>query len=109
MKDYYIVRRGETLSDISRKFKISLKDLKDWNNLKGDRVNAGQRLVISPDVDKISKGDNISRKRIYHRVKSGETLITIAKKYKMSVAELKRINKIRTSKIRAGQKLLVYR
>lgn len=109
LKDYYIVRRGETLSDISRKFKISLKDLKDWNNLKGDRVNAGQRLVISPDVDKISKGDNISRKRIYHRVKSGETLITIAKKYKMSVAELKRINKIRTSKIRAGQKLLVYR
>lgn len=107
--DYYVVRPGETLSDISRKFRIPISDLKEWNNLKGDRVNAGQRLVISADVGKISKGDNVSRKRIYHTVKSGETLITIAKKYQMSVAELKRINNIRTNKIRAGQKLLVIR
>ena len=95
------------MSDISRKFKISIKDLKEWNNLKGDRVVAGQKLVISPDVDKISKGDRVSKKRIYHTVRPGETLITIAKKYKMSVAELKRINNIRNNKIRVGQKLLV--
>lgn len=107
--DYYVVRPGETLSDISRKFRIPISDLKEWNNLKGDRVNAGQRLVISADVGKISKGDNVSRKRIYHTVKPGETLITIAKKYQMSVAELKKINNIRTNKIRAGQKLLVNR
>jgi membrane-bound lytic murein transglycosylase D len=106
-KNFYVVRRGETLSDISRKFKISIKDLKEWNNLKGDRVVAGQKLVISPDVDKISKGDRVSKKRIYHTVRPGETLITIAKKYKMSVAELKRINNIRNNKIRVGQKLLV--
>lgn len=107
--DHYVVRRGETLSDISRKFRISISDLKEWNNLTGDRVNAGQRLVIAPDQGKVSKGDNISRKRVYHTVKSGETLITIAKKYKMSVADLKRINNIRTNKIRVGQKLLVSR
>lgn len=107
--DYYVVRPRETLSDISRKFRIPISDLKEWNNLKGDRVNAGQRLVISADVGKISKGDNVSRKRIYHTVKPGETLITIAKKYQMSVAELKKINNIRTNKIRAGQKLLVNR
>jgi len=107
--DYYIVKRGETLSDISRKFRISVKDLKEWNYLKGDRVNAGQRIVISPDVDRSSKGDNFSKKRSYHTVQAGETLITIAKRYKMSVAELKRINKIRSSYIRIGQKLIVYR
>lgn len=107
--DYYVVRQGETLSDISRKFRIPISDLKEWNNLKGDRVNAGQRLVISADVGKISKGDNISRKRTYHTVKPGETLITIAKRYQMSVAELKRINNIRSNKIKAGQKLLVNR
>jgi len=103
------VKRGETLSDISRKFRISVKDLKEWNYLKGDRVNAGQRIVISPDVDRSSKGDNFSKKRSYHTVQAGETLITIAKRYKMSVAELKRINKIRSSYIRIGQKLIVYR
>ncbi|MGB9664659.1 MAG: LysM peptidoglycan-binding domain-containing protein, partial [Ignavibacteria bacterium] len=106
-QNYYIVRRGETLSDISRKFKLSINDLKEWNNLKGDRVVAGQRLVISPDAERTSKGDRISKKRIYHTVRSGETLISIAKKYRMSVAELKRINKIRNNKIIIGQKLLV--
>jgi membrane-bound lytic murein transglycosylase D len=106
-QDFYIVRRGETLSDISRKFRISISDLKEWNNLKGDRVIAGQRIIISPDVDKVSKGDRISKKRVYHTVKPGETLISIAKKYRMSVAELKRINNIRTNKIKVGQKILV--
>ncbi|MCX8056361.1 MAG: LysM peptidoglycan-binding domain-containing protein [Ignavibacteria bacterium] len=109
LPDYYVVRRGETLSDISRKFRISISDLKDWNNLKGDRVVAGQRLVISSDIGKTSKGDNVSKRRMYHTVKPGESLITIAKKYKMSVSELKRINNIRSNKIRAGQKLLVNR
>lgn len=106
-QNFYVVRRGETLSDISRKFRISISDLKEWNNLTGDKVVVGQRLVISPDVEKVSKGDKVIKKRIYHTVKSGETLSTIAKKYKISVAELKRINKIRGSKIQAGQKLVV--
>jgi len=106
-QNYYVVRRGETLSDISRKFRISINDIKEWNNLKGDRVVAGQKLVISPDVDKVSKGDRVFKKRSYHRVKPGETLSTIAQRYKMSVAELKRINNIRNNKIRVGQKLLV--
>jgi len=106
-QNYYVVRRGETLSDISRKFRISINDIKEWNNLKGDRVVAGQKLVISPDVDKVSKGDRVFKKRSYHRVKRGETLSTIAQRYKMSVAELKRINNLRNNKIRVGQKLLV--
>ncbi len=108
-KDYYIVQRGETLSDISRKFKVSISELMELNNLKGTRINAGQRLIVSSEFGNTSKGDNLNRKRVYHTVKSGESLIVIAKRYKMSVAELKRINKIRGNKIRIGQKLLVYR
>lgn len=108
-QNYYIVRRGETLSDIARKFKISISNLKEWNGLKGDRIVYGQKLIISPDVENVSKGDRINKKRIYHTVRPGETLISIAKKYKISVAKLKRINKISSSKIKAGQRLLVYR
>ncbi len=107
--NYYIVKKGETLSDISRKFKISLSELKELNNLKGDRVNAGQRLLISHDAGNTSKGDNVLRKRVYHTVKDGESLVVIAKRYNMSVVELKRINNIRSNRIKAGQKLLVYR
>lgn len=109
-QNYYIVRRGETLSDIARKFKISISNLKEWNGLKGDRVVYGQKLVISPDIENASKGDRVvNKRRVYHTVRPGETLISISKKYKISVAELKRINKISSSNIKAGQKLLVYR
>ncbi len=108
-QNYYIVRRGETLSDISRKFKISISNLKEWNGLKGDRIVYGQKLIISPDVENTSKGDKVNKRRVYHTVRPGETLISISKKYKISVAELKRINKISSSNIKAGQRLLVYR
>lgn len=106
--NFYIVKSGETLSDISRKFKVSVNDLKDWNNLTGTRIIEGQRLIVSPYVAS-SKGDLNKKKRFYHTVKPGETLHTIARKYKISVAELKEINNIRGSKILAGKKLLIYR
>ncbi len=106
---FYTVKRGETLSEIARKFKVSVNDLRSWNNLQNDHLRAGQRLVISPNYETTSKGDLNFRKRIYHTVKDGETLISIAKRYNISVAKLKKINKIRNNKIVVGQKLVIYR
>ena len=42
----HTVKRGETLSSISRKYGCTVKELKTWNNLKSDKVNAGQKLKI---------------------------------------------------------------
>lgn len=44
---------------------------------------------------------------VYHKVRSGETLGNIASKYKVSVAEIQRINGLRSSKIYAGQRLKI--
>lgn len=44
----HLVRRGETLSAIARKYDLDPKDLKAWNRMKGDRVQAGQRLRLAP-------------------------------------------------------------
>jgi membrane-bound lytic murein transglycosylase D len=44
----HVVRRGETLAAIGRKYDLDPKDLKAWNRMKGDRVKAGQRLRLAP-------------------------------------------------------------
>ncbi|HEY3399128.1 MAG TPA: LysM peptidoglycan-binding domain-containing protein [Geothrix sp.] len=44
----HVVQRGETLAAIGRKYDLDPKDLKAWNRLKGDRIQAGQRLQLAP-------------------------------------------------------------
>lgn len=41
----YVVRRGDTLSGIARTLKVSVANLRDWNNISGSSIKAGQRLV----------------------------------------------------------------
>lgn len=42
----HVVKSGETLSHIARKYSISVKQIKDWNNLKSDNIQIGQKLII---------------------------------------------------------------
>lgn len=44
----HVVRRGETLAAIGRKYGVAPSDLRAWNGLKGDRIQAGQRLRLTP-------------------------------------------------------------
>jgi membrane-bound lytic murein transglycosylase D len=41
----YVVRRGDTLSDIARTLRVSVASLREWNNLSGSAIRAGQKLV----------------------------------------------------------------
>ena len=48
--DRYVVRKGDTLSSIARKFDVGLDDLQRWNNIEGHQINPGNRLyVVNPD------------------------------------------------------------
>ena len=42
----HTVKKGETLSSISRKYGCSVNDLKKWNNLRSNTVKVGQKLKI---------------------------------------------------------------
>ena len=45
----YVVRKGDTLSGIARKFDVGLEDLQRWNNIDGTQINPGNRLyVVNP-------------------------------------------------------------
>ena len=43
---YYKVKSGDTLSKIAKKYHTTVKQLKSWNNLKGDMISIGQRLKV---------------------------------------------------------------
>ncbi len=67
----YIVKKGETLSAIAKKFDVSLDTIIWANNLRSPKdIRAGQRLKIPPVTG------------IVHRVRRGETVYSLAKKYR---------------------------
>ena len=57
---YHTVSSGDTLSEISQRYKVRLKDLRRWNNLRSNRIFVGQKLRVSKknekSFEKISSG-----------------------------------------------------
>ena len=45
-KKIYIVKSGDTLSEIAEEYRTSVKRIKRWNNLRGNTIRVGQKLVI---------------------------------------------------------------
>ena len=91
----YIVRKGDTLSEIAVRFDVGVGLLRQLNRLSDSRIVPGQKLRLRP-----SKQDEA-----IHIVRRGETLSEIAAHYRASVARIKTINGIAGSKILVGQKL----
>jgi len=105
----YRVRRGDTLSGIARKYGTSVSTLKKLNQLASDRVYVGQMLTVrakkglSSTTAKAS-GGYPSNPNSY-RVRSGDSLYKIGRKYGLAVSELMALNKLKSSKIHSGQVL----
>ncbi|NCN95246.1 MAG: LysM peptidoglycan-binding domain-containing protein [Bdellovibrionales bacterium] len=101
---YHIVRRGDNLTEIAAKHRVSVSNLKRWNNLNRSVIYVGQKLKLNPSRSITSA----SRSNNYHRVRRGETLIGIANRYSVSLSDLASANDISTRRqIRAGRKLII--
>ncbi|MCG8341316.1 MAG: LysM peptidoglycan-binding domain-containing protein [Chlorobiales bacterium] len=102
---YHKVRRGESLGLIARKYGVSVSKLVSWNNLGRKRtIYPGQRLKVQGVASRTS-----SRKPSYHKVRRGESLGLIAKKYGVSVSKLASWNNLgRKRTIYPGQKLKLF-
>ena len=93
--NYYTVKSGDSLWSISRKFGITVDELKSANNLSSNLLSVGQNLIIPGKETQTTSGEYV--------VKKGDTLYSIAKKYNTSVDNLKSINNIITDSLAIGQ------
>ena len=112
-RSVHVVKKGENLSMIAKKYHISVKQLKTWNNLKSDNLRIGQKLIVYSSGAPMAQAGNAkpverSTTQTTHVVKSGETLGKIAQKYRCSVTDLQNWNHLKSTTIQVGQKLKVY-
>jgi membrane-bound lytic murein transglycosylase D len=129
----YVVRSGDNVASIAKKYHMTTAELKALNTLHSNSVKPRQKLLVYTPGTHIasttitSEPETTTNKTItppeetnqeasantspsnprYHTVKSGETLSQIAGKYGCSVNQIISWNKLSGSKIMVGQKLKV--
>jgi len=92
----YVVKRGDTLYDISKRYNISVDDLKRINNLKSNVLSIGQVLLL--------KQPNLNQNYV---VQKGDTLYSIAKNNNISIEDLIEANNLTSGILQIGQELFI--
>jgi membrane-bound lytic murein transglycosylase D len=114
----YKVKRGDVLGSIAMRHRVSVKDLRRWNNLRSNNINVGQRLTIyakgkGPSMTTVAstgknKPQTIDANSKTYTVQPGDTLWTISKKFDgLTIEKIKSMNKLEGNRIQAGQKLII--
>lgn len=98
------VKKGDTLWDLSRKYDTTISKIKSENHLRSDIIYVGQTLLINGKSTS-SKSSSSSTSSSTYKVKSGDSLWKISKKYGMTINELKKLNGLKSDLLRVGQVL----
>ena len=98
------VKKNETIRTLAKKYHVSVEELKAANNLVGDNIKPKQLLVIPPRTVAAS---SVSASGSVYKVKKSETLSRVAQKTGVPVAELKRLNGLKSSRVKAGKVLVL--
>lgn len=121
------IKRGESLSGIADQYGVTVSAIKTSNRLKNNNIRAGRDLVIpvrglperavsqtnasgsSGSVATSFNTNTQESRKVIHRVKKGDTLWSIAKRYQVKLQELMSWNKLSSSQILSlNQQLLVF-
>jgi membrane-bound lytic murein transglycosylase D len=97
--EIYVVRQGDTLSEIADRYGVGLSKLRAANGLRGNAIRIGQRLVIP--ATRLQEAASAKT----HVVRSGDTLSAIARRYGTSVSAIQRANGMTGSSLRVGERL----
>lgn len=96
-KDVHIYKKGETFWSLSKKYKINLKDMTDWNkHLNYLTLQEGDRINLKKPID-----------FLYHVVVKGDTYWSLSRKYNVSVQSLEDLNSQEAKEIKIGSKLKI--
>jgi len=128
----YKVKRGDSFYSVAKKYHVSLNDLMNANPSSAKGMKPGDKIIVptqkkethkkpksvdSPKdtisqengiADKAIESSNTSPRDIYHLVKKGDNLSSIAHKYSITAIELRELNGLnKSAKLKTGQRLLV--
>lgn len=134
VKKTHTVKSGEKLSTIARKYGVTIADLKTWNYIGKKGIRPGKKLVVYVRENKpvsqpkvLAKNDtNLAAKPeqtdkllaeqansapastyVYHKVRRGESIYSISKKYNVSATSIKEANSLKRSNLIIGQSLKI--
>lgn len=127
-KEFYKVKKGDSLYKIAKKFHVSVDELKEINNIDDSKLKPGIKLMLVKDKAKVKepkresqaqetlravqKTESVSpdyKDSEFHIVKKGDTLAGIARKYGVSLSEIREINDLKSKRLKIGQKILLKR
>ncbi|PHO13644.1 hypothetical protein CPG38_01225 [Malaciobacter marinus] len=108
----YIVKRGDSLHRIGNKYNISYKIIKDFNKLNTNVLSLKQKLIIPISSNK-SNSSSIklakanTKTTLIYKVKNGDTLYSIARKYNIDLKKLMSDNELKSNFINIGDKIVI--
>ncbi len=102
----YVVKRGDTLWRIARRYDTTIEEIAALNKIRNPNlIYVGERIIINTTKQDYTQ---IMGKRIVYRIRRGDTLSQIARRFNTTVRELVRLNDIKNPNlIYVGKTLLV--
>jgi membrane-bound lytic murein transglycosylase D len=108
----HVVASGESFWTISRRYDVNMNKLAAWNGMAPrDTLSIGQKLVVwtKQSAPGNAVASNGTTRKLNYTVRTGDSLYLIASRFRITVSDLVRWNKIDKTKIlRPGQKLMMY-
>lgn len=109
----YTVKKGDNLLKISHRYNTTVAQIKSENQLSSNLLKVGEKLKISPDkklyrVVKTPTGkSNTEITMVNHKVRKGESLSVIARKYRTTIKAIVAENDLTSTLVKVGQQLKV--
>jgi len=116
----HVVKKGETLNSIAQQYNCDTNTLKKLNGLKSENLRVGQRVKLptkqvaqkqqgNAQQTKSSQSTQAKGTKITYKVKKGDSLYSISKKFGVSLSELMELNGLKDKSVYPGQLLIVKR
>jgi len=104
---YHKIKRGENLQQIASLYNVTPEQIKDWNNLSGNKIFSGRTLKIYKDGKTVPKNNSIANSTFRYKVRKGDSLSEIAEKFGVSISDLKKWNNLTSNTIAVGKILKI--
>ncbi|MGL4394028.1 MAG: LysM peptidoglycan-binding domain-containing protein [Brevinema sp.] len=115
----YKVKKGDTLSDVALKYRTTVPALRQLNKKNSSQIYVGERLIVGNRAVTPAQATNASSSKtnetaapsgtkIVHNVARGQHLDMIAKRYNVTISDLRKWNNKTSSTLYVGEKLTVY-